>query len=215
MRSSFPWPCSNMLTPGSRRAEAMRACFMEAGFTSSLFRTVLQGRGGEAGSVRERVSVRFHRFIFYSKAPEGKRRDGPESVCAVLLGKEGRTGCSRRGWCDIYSPQNGLSYSRVTKGLSPMSRRNQHPASLGTRVTACLCSAPRHKASLHRIRLQMCLGRPHSRAAPSLGRLLCRSSKRSLRKLQTSSKPQLTVTLQAADHQCKTSLTALQWKYSA
>lgn len=31
-----------MLTPGSLRAEAISACFMEAGFTSSLFRTVLE-----------------------------------------------------------------------------------------------------------------------------------------------------------------------------
>lgn len=39
----LPWPCSNMLTPGSRRADAIRACFMLAGFTSSRFWTVLGG----------------------------------------------------------------------------------------------------------------------------------------------------------------------------
>lgn len=33
-----------MLTPGSLRAEAIRACFMEAGLTSSLFRTVLEAK---------------------------------------------------------------------------------------------------------------------------------------------------------------------------
>lgn len=36
-----------MLTPGSLRADAIRACFIEAGFTSSLFRTVLEDRGGQ------------------------------------------------------------------------------------------------------------------------------------------------------------------------
>lgn len=37
----MPWPCSNILTPGSLRADAIRACFILAGFTSSRFWTVL------------------------------------------------------------------------------------------------------------------------------------------------------------------------------
>ena len=39
----MPWPCSNILTPGSLRADAIRAYFMLAGFTSSRFWTVLRG----------------------------------------------------------------------------------------------------------------------------------------------------------------------------
>lgn len=91
-----------MLTPGSLRAEAIKACFMEAGFTNSRLRTVLQDRRGQAVFL----------WICWCHIPKlqiqdtagGEMRDGLVCVAVRLscLGeREGWLLSTRGGWCLI------------------------------------------------------------------------------------------------------------------
>lgn len=71
-----------MLTPGSLRAEAIRACFMEAGFTNSLFRTVLEDREGQAGLVCSLLVS--DSTVLIQNSTGGKKRDGLVFVCVSV-----------------------------------------------------------------------------------------------------------------------------------
>ena len=93
---------------------------MEAGFTSSLFRTVLRDRGGAARLV----------CVCRCRIPElcagGEKRDGLLCVCACVCrsrGKKGEVPVVNEGGM-MFNPgnmssQNQLGYSCVTRGLSP------------------------------------------------------------------------------------------------
>lgn len=122
-----------MLTPGSLRAEAIKACFMEAGFTNSRLRTVLQDRRGQAVFL----------WICWCHIPKlqiqdtagGEMRDELVCVwqCVCLVWEKWRDDCCQQGeddvWFQQYELTNGFSYSSTTRGHSET----------GTHFTAASC----------------------------------------------------------------------------